>query len=179
MTQVTVAEIRAMNDPEDIGALIDEIRSAISIIEAQLEWRDTEDAEWEARAIGALGFHRVALGEALRRERKITGKTADNQKAAAEQRLAKALRKEAAVSNRSLDLGERKLREYKRRSDMHERALNLIESTNVDIAFRRIARSMLDDGTYESIVTAASRQVRGAIKQVAAQINEPVEAEAV
>lgn len=160
---ITKEEIRAITDPAEITALIDELRTNVAQIETQLEWREGDDA-WEARAIGALGMQRSALGEAIRQERRVTGKTAEHQKAEADNRLAKALKKEAAAARHMLDMEERKLRHAKRRAELGERAMNVIEQTSRDAAFRRAARKMLDSDTFDAIEAAADKQVLGAIR---------------
>jgi hypothetical protein len=167
---ISIAEIREITDPEELSNLIDELRTNLRLIEAQLEWKETDDPEWEARAISALGYHRVSLGEALRRERKITGKSADSQKAAAERQLAKAIRKETAATIRANDLEERKLREYRRRNELHAYGLKLLESVSSDAAFRRSAQRLLDPETYEAIEDATKKAIYGAVRIETASI---------
>lgn len=172
MAQITIAEIREIEDPEALSKIIDQIRLDLFTIEAQLEWRDDDDQAWEARAIQALSFHRIALSEALRRERRITGKTADSQKASAERQLAKAIKKEATATNRITELEERKLREYKKRSQIHERGLMLLEAMSHGAAFRQAARSLLDEKVFEKIEAAAEKKISQAARNVVNQITE-------
>lgn len=157
---ITREIIRAVTSSAELQKIIDTLDDAINTIKAQLEFRtdDHADADWERRAIGALGMHQSHYNEAMRQMHRLTGRRDANVEQAERDRLAKAIEKQNAIKERELALERQKLNAEKSRIITVERAIKTLNTARFHRNFYRLAQATLPPETLNGLLSAADKQ---------------------
>lgn len=154
---LTLEAIRACEDADEMQAAIDALDRNIRTMQDQLEYRsdDGADQDWERRTIGALGLHRSLHSECIRRHNHLSGRTAKNQQANADQRLAKQIKRQNHIEQQRINLESRALKTEAAKVASVDSAIRALNSTRFHRNFYRVAQKTLPPEVMAEIQSEA------------------------
>lgn len=138
-------------NPAAMQAEIDELRAAITKIEADLEFDDDRPPEWRPRAISALAHKRRQLADAERELRRATRKLPGP----ADLIAAKTAKNQSRAATKLVMAANVEIAAEKRRKER----LDLAARMSFSLAFQRAAKSSLAPEVYASLLDAAARAI--------------------
>lgn len=138
-------------DAATLQARIDELRDAVTKIEADLEFDDDRFPEWRPRAISALAHKRRQLYDAERELRRATRKLPGTADIVA----AKAAKNQSKAATKLMIVAGQEAAAERRRKDRLELAARM----SFSLAFQRAAQTALAPDVYSALLEAAAKLV--------------------
>lgn len=158
---ITIEEITKLNDPLEIIQLRDEVDADIKKIEADLEFYDGNNYDWERRAKSALAAHRVIMGHLTRRLKSLTKKADITEQEVA----AKVEKKRINLENHKLMVEQNRLSNEKKIKHIEMEKAKSVERLSFYTAFHKAATEKLSAENYAIVAQlAANIQAKEATK---------------